>query len=115
MSTVLEAIAARHVGIDVLGISLATNLAAGISPVPLDAADVIAAGDAAAGRLGALLRGDPRTAVDAADRVDLAVVDATVVTMDADGTVHHRRQRRRRRRADHRPWSPGAGRPAPGA
>ena len=57
MSTVLEAIAARHVGLEVLGISLATNLAAGISPVPLDAADVIAAGDAAAGRLGVLLRG----------------------------------------------------------
>jgi purine-nucleoside phosphorylase len=57
MSTVLEAIAARHVGLDVLGISLATNLAAGISPVPLDASDVIAAGDAAAGRLGVLLRG----------------------------------------------------------
>jgi purine-nucleoside phosphorylase len=56
MSTVLEAIAARHVGMDVLGISLATNLAAGISPVPLDASDVIAAGDAAAGRLGVLLR-----------------------------------------------------------
>ena len=57
MSTVLEAIAARHVGVEVLGISLATNLAAGISPVPLDAAEVIAAGDAAAGRVGALLRG----------------------------------------------------------
>jgi purine-nucleoside phosphorylase len=57
MSTVLEAIAARHAGMEVLGVSLATNLAAGISPVPLDAAEVIAAGDAAAGRVGALLRG----------------------------------------------------------
>ncbi|MET0579804.1 MAG: purine-nucleoside phosphorylase [Ilumatobacteraceae bacterium] len=56
MSTVLEAIAARHVGLEVLGISLATNLAAGISPVPLDAADVLAAGDAAADRVGRLLR-----------------------------------------------------------
>ena len=49
MSTVLEAIAARHVGLAVLGLSLATNLAAGISTAPLDAADVIAAGDAAGG------------------------------------------------------------------
>ncbi len=57
MSTVLEAIAARHVGMEVLGLSLATNLAAGISAVPLDAADVIAAGDAAAERIGALLHG----------------------------------------------------------
>ena len=57
MSTVLEAIAARHAGMDVLGLSLATNLAAGISAVPLDAADVVAAGDAAAGRIGTLLRG----------------------------------------------------------
>ena len=57
MSTVLEAIAARHVGMAILGISLATNLAAGISDVPLDADDVTAAGDAAASRLGSLLRG----------------------------------------------------------
>ena len=85
MSTVLEAIAARHVGMEVLGLSLATNLAAGISDVPLDAADVIAAGDAAAERLGALLRGDPRAAASGRDvtTIDLAVVDATVVTMDA--------------------------------
>ena len=34
MSTSLEAIAAREAGMEVLGISLVTNLAAGISPVP---------------------------------------------------------------------------------
>jgi purine-nucleoside phosphorylase len=56
MSTVVEAIAARHAGMEILGLSLATNLAAGISPVPLDADDVIAAGNAASGRVGALLR-----------------------------------------------------------
>lgn len=57
MSTVLEAIASRHVGMQTLGISLATNLAAGISPTPLSAEEVIAAGNAAAPRLVALLGG----------------------------------------------------------
>ena len=56
MSTVLEAIAARHLGLDVLGLSLATNLAAGISDVPIDGAHVLAAGDAAGERVGRLLR-----------------------------------------------------------
>ena len=55
MSTVLEAIAARHVGMKVLGLSMATNPAAGFSAVPLDADDVIAAGNAAAADLGVML------------------------------------------------------------
>jgi len=55
MSTTLEAIAAREAGLEVLGISLVTNLAAGISPTPLDHAEVIAAGKAAAERVGAML------------------------------------------------------------
>ena len=56
MSTVLEAIAARAAGMEVLGVSLVTNLAAGLSGQPLDGDEVIAAGDAAAGRMGVLLR-----------------------------------------------------------
>jgi purine-nucleoside phosphorylase len=55
MSTTLEAIAARHVGLEVLGISLVTNPAAGISPDPLSHEEVIAAGKAAAQRCGHLL------------------------------------------------------------
>jgi purine-nucleoside phosphorylase len=55
MSTTLEAIAAREAGVEVLGISLVTNLAAGISDRPLDHREVLAAGRAAAGRMGALL------------------------------------------------------------
>lgn len=57
MSTVLEAIAARAEGARVLGVSLVSNLAAGVSPVPLSAEDVLAAGRAALPRLGALLAG----------------------------------------------------------
>jgi purine-nucleoside phosphorylase len=55
MSTTLEAIAAREAGMEVLGISLVTNLAAGISGQPLDHAEVLEAGRAAASRMGALL------------------------------------------------------------
>jgi len=55
MSTTLEAIAARHVGLEVLGISLVTNPAAGISKTPLSHAEVIEAGQAAAARCGDLL------------------------------------------------------------
>lgn len=55
MSTTLEAIAARHVGLEVLGISLVTNLAAGISHQPLSHQEVLDAGQAAAGRCGRLL------------------------------------------------------------
>jgi purine-nucleoside phosphorylase len=55
MSTALEAIAARHLGAEVLGISLVTNIAAGLSDQPLDHSDVLDAGRAAAARMGALL------------------------------------------------------------
>jgi len=55
MSTALEAIAARHRGVEVLGISLITNPAAGLSPSGLNHAEVIAAGQKSAARVGALL------------------------------------------------------------
>lgn len=55
MSTALEAIAAREAGMEVLGLSLITNAAAGISPTPLNHAEVIAAGKAAEPKLAALL------------------------------------------------------------
>lgn len=56
MSTVLEAIAARAEGLEVFGLSLVTNLAAGLSGEPLDHHEVLAAGQAAAERMGSLLR-----------------------------------------------------------
>jgi purine-nucleoside phosphorylase len=55
MSTALEAIAARHLGVEVLGISLITNPAAGLSASGLDHTEVIAAGRESAARIGALL------------------------------------------------------------
>ncbi|QIN29009.1 purine-nucleoside phosphorylase [Brevibacterium luteolum] len=55
MSTALEAIAAREAGLEILGISLVTNLAAGVSAEPLDHSEVIAAGKAAGPRISRLL------------------------------------------------------------
>jgi purine-nucleoside phosphorylase len=56
MSTVLEAIAARVEGAEVLGISLVTNLAAGVAAAPLNIPDMLAAATKAATRMGTLLR-----------------------------------------------------------
>ncbi|WP_235735817.1 purine-nucleoside phosphorylase [Nocardioides alcanivorans] len=55
MSTTLEAIAAREAGLEILGISLVTNLAAGLSGQPLNHEEVLEAGRAAASRMGGLL------------------------------------------------------------
>lgn len=57
MSTALEAIAGRHAGMEVFGISLVTNLAAGISPQPLSHQEVLESGQAAGPRISALLAG----------------------------------------------------------
>lgn len=55
MSTALEAIVARSTGMEILGLSLVTNLAAGMSGSPLNHEEVLAAGHAAAERMGAIL------------------------------------------------------------
>jgi purine-nucleoside phosphorylase len=55
MSTALEAIAARQAGMEILGLSLITNLAAGIQKTPLSHAEVIDAGKAAEPVISALL------------------------------------------------------------
>ena len=56
MSTVPEAIAAHALGAEVLGISLVTNAAAGVTGEKLNHEEVIAAGKAAATRMGTLLK-----------------------------------------------------------
>lgn len=55
MSTALEAIAAREAGMEILGFSLITNLAAGIQSTPLSHAEVIEAGREAEPVISALL------------------------------------------------------------
>lgn len=55
MSTTLEAIAARAEGMEILGISLVTNAAAGMTGEPLNHEEVLQAGKASATRMGALL------------------------------------------------------------
>jgi purine-nucleoside phosphorylase len=55
MSTALEAIAARESGMEVLGMSLITNLAADVQKTPLSHEEVIAAGKAAEAKISKLL------------------------------------------------------------
>ena len=55
MSTALETIAARHLGAEVLAISLVTNPAAGLTGQPLDHREVLAAAHDSAARIGELL------------------------------------------------------------
>ena len=56
MSTVPEVLAARHMGIRCLAVSCVTNLAAGVSPEPIDHEQVLEVGARAADSLVALLR-----------------------------------------------------------
>jgi len=65
MSTVPEAIAARHMGINLLAISCVTNMAAGTTDQPLDHEEVLEVGRRVMGQFIALLRAVlPRIAAD---------------------------------------------------
>jgi purine-nucleoside phosphorylase len=55
MSTVMETIAARHLGAEVLAVSMVSNPAAGLSDVPINHQDVLAATGASAAQVGTLL------------------------------------------------------------
>jgi purine-nucleoside phosphorylase len=57
MSTVPEAIVARHMGLEVLGVSCITNAAAGVLPQPLDHNEVMEVASRVRGRFSALLEG----------------------------------------------------------
>ena len=55
MSTVLETIAARAAGLEVVGLSLVTNMAAGLTDQPISHDEVLESGRQSAARMGSLL------------------------------------------------------------
>ncbi len=57
MSTVPEAVAAAHCGMEVLGFTLCTNMAAGVLERPLSGDEVVAAAEEASPRFSALVKG----------------------------------------------------------
>jgi purine-nucleoside phosphorylase len=61
MSSVMEAIAARQVGAEVLGLSLVTNLAAGMEDEGISPGDIIGVGEGRAADVGRLVREIIRT------------------------------------------------------
>ncbi len=61
MSTVTEALTAAHCGMDILGLSLITNMAAGVTPGKVSAEEVSVAATEASGRLKALIEALLRT------------------------------------------------------
>jgi purine-nucleoside phosphorylase len=65
MSTVLEAVAARWAGIELVGVSLVTNLGAGVTGQPLNHEEVLAAGREAGPRFSRLVRRFARLLSDA--------------------------------------------------
>ena len=71
MSTVPETIVARHMGIEVLGISCVTNLAAGLGTKPLSHEEVSETGKWVESRLASLLK---RVAPRIAERVEVEVL-----------------------------------------
>jgi purine-nucleoside phosphorylase len=56
MSTVPEVLAARHLGIDCLALSCVTNMAAGLSPEPIDHEEVLEVAERVRGTFTALMR-----------------------------------------------------------
>jgi purine-nucleoside phosphorylase len=88
MSTTLETIAARQAGMEVLGISCVTNMAAGIDPRPLSHEEVMETGRGVEQQLAGLLNGIVPRVVRYLDRPperEMLSQDAGLTDGDGDG------------------------------